>query len=193
VSTALLVSYIALWVLVLVLAVGLFALYHHFGELYLNSRDGRASQGPELQKPLRRANVRATSGTYVDLPSTGVPTVLLFADTDCRLCEELIPDVRRLAGDRTDVALSVVCGGAEPRVQEWARDLSTEVPVVPDPGQVLTARYGIALTPFAVAVDANGTVKNKGIVNDGDGLSYFVDAAVSEPEPELVAASRNGG
>ena len=47
-SGPLLGSYIALWILVAVLSVAVFALYHHFGQMYLNSREGRETQGPDL-------------------------------------------------------------------------------------------------------------------------------------------------
>ena len=43
-SEALLVSYAALWALVLAIAVGLLALYRHFGEMYLTSREGRVTE-----------------------------------------------------------------------------------------------------------------------------------------------------
>ena len=37
-------TYIALWLLVVVLAVGVYALYYHFGEMYLTSPEGRATK-----------------------------------------------------------------------------------------------------------------------------------------------------
>lgn len=191
-SSMFLVTYIALWVIVSVLSVGVFALYHHFGEMYLNSRDGRANQGPELQKPLRRVHVAATSGVKVDLPASGIPSLVLFADTNCRLCENLIPDLGRLGRERPDVSFSIVCGGSEGSVRKWAHEIPVDVSVVADPGQVLTTRYRIGVTPFAVAVGASGLVKGKGIVNDADGLSYFLDAAIAEPE-QLTGSALNGG
>ena len=52
-SEALLVSYAALWALVLAIAVGLLALYRHFGEMYLTSREGRVTQDPRSRRHSR--------------------------------------------------------------------------------------------------------------------------------------------
>jgi hypothetical protein len=191
VSTVFLVSYIALWALVTVLSIGLFALYHHFGEMYLNSRDGRQNQGPETNRPLRLAQLMTISGNRIELPQAGSPCLVFFSDTACRLCENLVPDLTRLSRERTDLALTVICGGSEDNVREWARSIGGYVPVVADPVQVLTARYGVGMTPFAIAVDAKGLVKGKGLVNDGDGLSSLAAAATAGPK--LVGSSRSNG
>jgi hypothetical protein len=67
----LLVSYAALWIVVIVMAI---ALYHHFGEMYLNSREGRQNQGPDVDSELKPLGARDVAGASLRLPTTGTPS-----------------------------------------------------------------------------------------------------------------------
>jgi thiol-disulfide isomerase/thioredoxin len=162
-----LVSYIVLWVLMLALAVSVFALYHHFGQLYLNSREGRDQQGPANDKPLRRTTMRDVFGRSLGLPGVGLPNLIVFMSTSCPLCNELRPDLERFASVHDEVDTIIVCGGERDSVEEWAGTLNNLARVIPDPGQRIAARYRIGVLPFYVGVDEEGIVQAKGIVNEG--------------------------
>lgn len=177
-SEVFLASYIALWILVAVLSVGVFALYHHFGEMYLVSRQGRSAQGPETGKMLKRSVSETTTGDRVELPPVGSPALLIFADTTCRLCGNLRPDIRRFAEDHDQIEVAIVCGGADDAVREWAVGLSDLVPVIPDSKHRLAVRNRVGLTPFVIALDEKGVVRETGLVNDGSGLVHYASAAV---------------
>jgi hypothetical protein len=173
-STPFIISYVALWLLVLILSVAVVALYHHFGQMYLGSREGRQTQGPEQEKRLKSFSGRTVSGTSLDLPLLDTPTVLLFAETHCKLCTAMQPEMQLFARSHDDVQLVVMCGGdSTPEVSEWAREIASDVPILVDEGQRQTARYAVGITPFAVAIGADGVVQAKGIVNDYDGLKYY--------------------
>lgn len=175
-TTPFLVSYIALWLLVGILIVAVFALYHHFGQMYLNSREGREAHGPDPLQPLAAIDGIDVDGFPTSLPDIGRPTFLLFATTDCPLCTDLFPAINDFAERRSDIAMAVVCGGDREEVAEWARGLSDVVTVVPDPRQRLAARYRIGITPFLVAVDREGVVQMRGIVNSLAGLERGAQA-----------------
>jgi len=92
VTGLLVVSNIVLWMLVILEALALFALYQHFGEMYLTTREGRQSQGPSVGSPLKRVDATDISGVARGLPTQSRPAFLLFASTSCPLCERLRPD-----------------------------------------------------------------------------------------------------
>jgi hypothetical protein len=174
VSTPFIASYVVLWVLVVVLSIAIIALYSHFGQMYLGSREGRQTQGPEQEKSLRPYAGSLVSGGTLSLPIPNTPTVVVFAETHCKICSAMRPEFRQFALANDEVSLVVICGGAsEDAIRTWAAEISSDVAVVLDQGQRQTARYGIGITPFAVAVGADGVVRAKGIVNDYDGLTYF--------------------
>lgn len=178
----LLASYIALWVLVIVGTVAIFALYQHFGEMYLNSREGRESQGPEVNSMLRPAVARGVAGSTLHLPVRGKPAIMVFASTDCTLCGELRPDLKRFAEARPEIRTLLICAGDREGVARWADGLDEVAEVIPDPGYRTAARYGIGLTPFLVGVDATGTVRAKGIVNDLRGLEAVAEQILSQEQ-----------
>ena len=186
-SGPLIASYAVLWALVLVLSVAVFALYHHFGKMYLGSREGRQSQGPEQGKRLAHVAARTVRGDPIDLPLADEAAVVLFADTTCKLCTSLRPDMRRFADASDDVRLLVVCGGdTEEAIAKWAAEIAEEVPVVLDVRQKLTTRYAVGITPFMVAVGDDGVVQSKGLVNDYDGFVFYAQMALEAREDSLV-------
>ena len=174
-----LASFVALWVLVIVQSVALFSLFHHFGQMYITSREGRENHGPDLDQPLRKTEAKAIDFLPVPIPRPGVANLVLFSDTSCDICTELRPALRDFALRHGDVATVLVCGGDRDAVASWADGLGEVVDVVPDPRNRIAARYTVGLTPFLVAVDAKGVVRGKGLVNDQDGLELAaIDAAL---------------
>lgn len=182
------VSYAVLWILVLVLGAAVFALYHHFAELYLASREGRASQGPEVGSSINR--LRLAGGRDYEL-QLGQPTLLLFTSTTCKICEKLRVDIGQFAARRPDIAIDVLCAGSGREVSDWARALPSRVRVFGDRGYKVAATLGIGMTPFVVGVDAAGQVRVKGLVNEEFGLQWAADETSSRaptmPVPVQVA------
>lgn len=175
----LLASYVALWVLVIVEAVAIFALYRHFGEMYLNSREGRESQGPELDSALKPAKVQNIAGSTLHLPVAGKPAIMVFASTDCTLCDELRPDLSTFAETHPEIRTFLICAGHREGVASWADGLSEAIKIVPDPSYRIAARYGIGVTPFLVGADETATVRTKGIVNSLRGLEAAAEQTLS--------------
>ena len=186
-----LVSYVVLWIVVVVLCVGVLALYHHFGQIYLNSREGREDQGPESGKPFPGSVAPDVRRGRVPLVRRW-PAAVAFMDVECNLCAELLDDLGTFAHDATDVSVVAVVAGPPPSVAEFTRRLPERVDVVPDPGGVVSTRHGVAVLPFLVTVDAEGIVRAKGIVNDRDDLERLASsirerAKVVEPVLEEVS------
>jgi hypothetical protein len=177
-SAPLFTSYVVLWCLVIILAIAVFALYQHFGQMYLVSREGRASQGPAVDQPLGSTPAEALNALPFVVPAPEIITAIVFADTKCRLCERLKPDIERFALRHESIETVIICGGTRRDVEAWADGLCSDITVIPDPNQRLAARYRIGLTPFVVAVDDGGVVRMKGLVHDEEGLEEALDAVV---------------
>jgi thioredoxin-related protein len=171
-----LITYVLLWVLVAALSVGVFALYHHFGQMYLNSREGRAGQGPEVNTVVPALSGTDLHGEEVAIPPPNQPSLLVFVTTNCRLCSDLLEDVRNFAEQRDDLQTVVIYGDPPSRVAARVNGLGSVATVISDPKRSISARYRIQAAPFLVAVDSEGVVQTKGIINNRDGLEYGADA-----------------
>jgi hypothetical protein len=185
-SAPFIVTYVALWVLVLVIGAAVLVLFHMEGQRYLESREGRREQGPDRDRPLPAATWPGVDGGQVSLPAPGVPNLVVFAATSCRPCAELRPHIEAFAGQHLELAVTVVCAGGPAEVREWTAGLGERVCVVADVDGHITAGLRIGLTPFSVAVDALGVVRDKGIVND----TVALESATRRILPPVALASR---
>lgn len=175
-----LVSYMALWVLVVVLAVAVLALYNHFGSMYLSSREGRAGQGPAVGSRPAPFSAAALDGTGVAVPS-GRPALLLLASTDCPECAKLTGPLQELARRRAgELDVAVLCGGPASRVAEWSRGLEAPLRVIADRNFRRAAALGVGITPFLVGLDGDGVVRTRGLVNGVEGLARAVRDLLEE-------------
>jgi hypothetical protein len=166
-------TYVVLWILVAVLAGAVFALYHHFGQMYLNSEEGRESQGPAIDEALSYEDITDVRGERVPL-ANGCPTLLAFMEVGCRLCSRLRPALVDFAGRRADIDVVAIVGGDAADVTNFAQELSAPVHVVADPRSRLLTKLGVGVFPFAVLVDEGGVVRRKAMVTGEGGLAALV-------------------
>jgi len=179
-----LASYVALWVLVVVLAVAVLALYNHFGAMYLSSRQGRAQQGPALGDRPAAFVATALDGRELALPS-GRPALLLLASTDCPECEKLKSPLQSAAlAHAGELDVVVLCGGPHARVAEWARGLDPAVLVAADRNFRRAAALGVGITPFVLGLDGDGVVRTRGLLNGADGVARAVRDLLEESAVE---------
>lgn len=186
-SGAFVASYVALWFLAVVEFVAIFALYNHFGQMALSSREGRTQQGPPEGLPLRRSDLQDVRRRLISLPASSA-SLILFTSTDCRPCEQLLPDIAAVSAARDELGLIVICKGRENEVEEWARPLDSSVVLVADPEHEISSRYGIGITPFCLATDASGVVRGKGVVNNANDLDLQAARALGVQPVQAGAA-----
>lgn len=135
-----LASYVALWVLVVVLSLAVVALLRQVGVLHarvqpLGTHPG--GEGPDVGAPAPLPGRFAYAGDGL--------TLLAFTSPTCEICRELIPSLDALHRQYRDVRLTVVEHG---------------------PAEVDVFRaFKVWSTPYVVAVDGRGVVRGRGIAN----------------------------
>jgi AhpC/TSA family len=183
VNSFLIGSYAALWVLVVVLAVALLALYNHFGQMYLTSHAGREEQGPTVGSVLDGFTAADLQGRRVSVPG-GRPALVLLASTDCPECRRLRAPLQQLAIDRqASLDVVVLCSGQRSQVAEWAAGMGGPVHVIQDKNYRRASAMGVGITPFVVGVDAGGVVQARGLLNGREGLALAVEALLDGAPP----------
>jgi methylamine dehydrogenase accessory protein MauD len=176
----------AIWrvlVLILLAAVAaqsilLIALMRQLGGVILQLRPARigeveAEEGPEI-------------GMVVDIPglSAGRPAVAVFVSPKCGICRPLLPAISVLASHYHEIdVLAVVTGDDEAQREIYARDIGQLAR--PDLHELERA-WSIVGTPFAVAIDSQGRITARGVVNSLDQLESLAEALVAENSSEPI-------
>ncbi|HPG26603.1 MAG: methylamine dehydrogenase accessory protein MauD [Spirochaetaceae bacterium] len=181
-TEALIVSNVLLWLVVIVLALVVFALTRQVGLLHERIAPVGAlavASGPAVGDPAPQLTLADLDGRPVRLGGsdlTGRRTLLFFLAPGCPVCESLLPTLRRVAAaERNRVRLVYASDG--PREEQLAyrarHGLESAEYVL---SHELGLRYEVAKLPFAVLIDASGTLRAKGLVNTREHLESLFEA-----------------
>lgn len=145
-----LVAFLALWLVVAVLAVAMVALLRQIGVLHQRLAPMGvhfASEGPVLDAP--------APGVGIDW-SVSALTVLLFTSPTCVLCRELKPSLDAFRRQYRELRVQTV-------------DLDAEAAVFD--------AMAVRSTPYVVAVDRDGVVRGRGVANSLEQIEELVREA----------------
>lgn len=180
--TALAISNIVLWIVVLALLVVVLALTRQLGVLHeritpagalmLNKGLAVGEQAPALEVfDLDGDRVR------VGAPRTdGKSTLLLFVSPTCPVCKSLLPIVKssgRAERDWLDIILASDGDPDEHRDYVRANGLASVPYVVSAP---LGMTYQVSRLPFAALLDEAGVLRARGLVNSREHLESLFEA-----------------
>lgn len=203
-TQALLVSTVALWIMVIVLAAVVVALTRQIGVLYERVAPAGAltiGRGPVVGEAAPVVPVDDLGGRSHMLGaarSDGRSTLLFFLSPTCPVCKTLLPVLRSAA--RSEGAwLDVVLASDGPRAEHEAfvgAERLGDFPYVLSPMLGLT--WHVEKLPFAALIDAGGIVRAKGLVNTREhleslfeakerGVASIQDWAASRPDHTEVA------
>lgn len=164
-------SYIALWIVVGVLAFIVMGLLRQLGILQMRlgvepgvliTREGlpRGAAAPGFEAadllsgtPLRLADFR------------GSRVALIFLTPTCDACRGLVPHLNDVAREWREVRFLAVCYAAEEACGELVRSAGVQIPMIGDPGNAVGMSYEVPSTPFAFLIDEGGTILIRGVVN----------------------------
>jgi len=180
--TALAVSNIVLWVLVLVLAAVVLALTRQLGVLHQRIAPAGAlmlNRGLTVGGPAPVLELAALDGRAVSVGVArpdGRSTLLLFVSPTCPVCKSLLPAVKSSRKDERswmDVILASDGDPAEQREFVRAQGLE-EIPYVVS--AALGLAYQVSRLPFAALLDEHGVLRARGLVNSREHLESLFEA-----------------
>lgn len=180
--TALAISNIVLWLVVIGLALVLLALTRQLGVLH--ERIGPAgalmiNRGPAIGEPVAVLDVQDLQGRELHIGAAradGRSTLILFVSPTCPVCKALLPVVtssRDQERDWLDVVLASDGDAAEHR--QFVRQQQLQ-----DCTYVLSSALGLAYQvnrlPFAALIDPAGVLRARGLVNSREHLESLFEA-----------------
>lgn len=180
--SALAVSNVVLWALVLALAAVVLALTRQLGVLHQRIAPAGAlmlNRGLTVGDPAPVLELAALDGRELKIGAAredGRSTLLLFVSPTCPVCKTLLPAVRSSRRDERswmDVILASDGDTAEQR--EFVRTQGLEeIPYVVS--AALGLAYQVSRLPFAALVDERGLLRARGLVNSREHLESLFEA-----------------
>ncbi len=178
--TALLISSIFSWLVILALVIALLAVARQVGVLHIRVAPAGAltpAGGPSVgaQSSAVPAVTLEGADVFVGGPAPGsVLRLLMFVSASCPLCKNLIPMAKSFARDERVQLIFVGDDDAQVQRDMIARHGLTGYQFIngPDVGQA----YQVGKLPFAVLLDADGVILSKGLVNSREHLESLIVA-----------------
>lgn len=178
--TGLIFAVAVLWVVVLGLAVALFALARQTGVLFERVAPMGAlinDAGPRIGDASPRFTLPNLNGGVVQLGGAGdKSTLVFFLSPTCPICKKLLPILGSIrASERNWLNIVLASDGdAEKHKAFIGRAELGSYPYVLSSDLGIT--YRVSRLPFAVLIDEAGTVRSKGLVNNREQLESLFNA-----------------
>lgn len=193
-NAAFLTSYAALWILVLLETIVVVVVVRQIGIMHLRfgGRGAMAlSAGPPIGGRAPSFAGRDTTGKLIESPwQMGRSSLLVFVSPGCGACLEVIPSIRAIRrADRRRTDIVLISSESGDSSEDYARKSLCPVIV----GADLIAAYSVDATPYAIAIDGEGVVRAKGIVNQIEHLESLLDHLSSRDSIEPVKSGDSRG
>lgn len=183
----LIVSNIVLWIVVVVLALLVFALTRQVGILHERVAPAGALQptnGPkvgEVSQPMEITALDGSQATVGGEAADGLASFVLFISPTCPVCKSLVPTAQSLINSESSrIKLLFASDGAETEAdiqqhRDYVKDLQIEnYPYLVS--QALGMSYQVSKLPFALLIGADGVLKSKGLVNTREHMESLIEA-----------------
>lgn len=131
--------------------------------------------GPEIGQVSPVVSVTTTRGETLSLmPNDGENTLLLFFSTSCPYCHTTAQALAEYAVDAPE-RIIITFGAAEPdKVDEFlAKHQLHDFPIVISPET--RSAFDVTGVPYGFALDQQGTVRGKGIINNNEHLDSLAN------------------
>ena len=176
-SELLIAAVVVLWVIVIALAIVVFALARQIGVLYERVAPAGAlilNQQIKVGDPAPEISVQTLDGDTIK--TGGANQLLFFLAPDCPICKSLLPilkDLRKSEPDKSIILLSDGDTLQEHRDYVAAHKLEAFPYAL---SEIAGRSYGVSKLPYAVLTDAAATVRSLGIVNSREHLESLFEA-----------------
>ncbi|OYW84320.1 MAG: methylamine utilization protein MauD [Sphingobium sp. 32-64-5] len=178
--TMLMISQIISWIVIAMLVIAVLALARQVGVLHVRVAPAGAlttAHGPAVGDNSPVLDLKTLDGNPMKIGGalkSGTLQLLMFVSAQCPMCKSLIPVAKSFAGDeRLDL---VFVGDDSDDVQRAmiAKHGISEFPFIN--GSDAGRAYHVEKLPYAVLLDATGTILSKGLVNSREHLESLVVA-----------------
>lgn len=198
--TALVISNVVLWVLVIALALAVLALTRQLGVLHERITPVGAlmlAKGLKVGEAAPRMEVADIDGAVLGIGGAGAggkSLLLMFVSPTCPVCKALLPVLkasRKSEQGWLEIVLASDGDVAEQREFVRAQGLEGFRYVVSTP---LGVTYQVSRLPFAVLVDEQGTLRARGLINSREHLESLFEAkrlGVASMQDYLEARARD--
>ncbi len=178
------VSYVALWLLVLFLGFLLLGALRALGLLRWQLEQLQATTPSRLGRDGLRLGKKAPGfrlpngdGKEVSLDEfVGRKVLLVFTQSGCSPCKAIVPELNRLAQRGTHQVL-VVNNAAPDKTRAWASEVAARFPVLAQENHALSKRFQAFATPFAFLIDEQGIITSKGLAGSRQHLNFVLSGA----------------
>lgn len=179
------VAVVVLWILVVGLAITVYALTRQIGVLYERVAPAGAlmmNQALSVDDAAPRLAVQTLDGSSLDIgPSSAGgtldrPQLLFFLAPDCPICKSLLPVIKSIAKREREVDVVLASDGddvSEHQRYVQSQDLQSFPYVL---SELLGKSFGVSKLPYAVLIRANGTIGSLGIVNSREHMESLFEA-----------------
>ncbi len=180
--TALAISNIVLWLVVIALSVALLAVIRQLGVLHERIAPVGAlmlAKGLKMGELAPQINVQDLEGRSITIGAARTDqraTLVMFVSPTCPVCKTLLPALKSsLASERDWLDIVLASDGEVATQRDFvAVHRLTAFPyVVSAP---LGISYQVSRLPFAVLIDAEGVLRARGIVNSREHLESLFEA-----------------
>jgi methylamine dehydrogenase accessory protein MauD len=180
--SALAVSNVVLWVLVLALSAIVLALTRQLGVLHQRIAPAGAlmlNRGLTVGEPAPVLELAALDGRELRVGlarDDGRSTLLLFVSPSCPVCKSLLPAVKSSRRDeRSWMDVILASDGDSAAQREFVRAQGLEgIPYVVS--AALGLAYQVSRLPFAALLDERGVLRARGLVNSREHLESLFEA-----------------
>jgi len=184
-----LVSFIVLWVIVILEGVLILLLYRQLGILYLGTASGVSRDGLAVGAKAPDFSLPTADGRTVSLNSLrGRNVLLLFGSTHCEPCRRLLPGLEEFAGrEGRDFQVLWLNQGTMEDTQAFLAETGSPLTMLTF-REGLNDDYRVRVTPFLFMIDGNGVIKAKGLANTKAQVEWYRDIFNGKkPQPEPAA------
>jgi|GEM_PF-3579631 len=168
-----LASYVALWLLLVLIAIGLLSALYHLGVIY-NRLESNTLRFPPPTKIspgdiVPEVTLIAQDGSPSSIAQfSGEKTAFVVVSPDCAPCLEFLEGVKSDNGmvDRSVYRIVIMSIGDLASTMELARkaDVSSEIPLLIDTERMLEEVWGVSTTPIMLTTDEHLALERQHVV-----------------------------
>lgn len=170
------ISYAILWILVVPLVILNLVLFRQLGIMVMGTARGVNQSGIPVGNKMPRATTTTLQGAKWSTGELiGRPSLMLFGSPTCKECAEILPDFQRIAMMNNVKPILLLFSSADLAL-DYVRKIAYDDEVL-----IVSSEFAnhldVQVTPYAYAVDANGTIRHKGLVNSREQLEAYAKAS----------------